>query len=117
MFDAFHWNWTEINAAVAQNQQDVTLFLIVALVLGTLGVQALFYPLFYYLFHFDARSAIRWAYLLAFLLAVVTFHWIAWSWLLLGLGLHRSYWVWLIWFLLFCALAAAFALIPKRRYA
>ncbi|MEW6279464.1 MAG: hypothetical protein AB1758_12615 [Candidatus Eremiobacterota bacterium] len=111
----FALNLDEIHRLVVEHRNDVTLSLVVGFLLLTVGVQGLFYPLFYHVFKFQAPSAIRWAYLTAFLVALGVFHWLCWAWLLLGL--LKSYWVWLIWFLLVCAVAASFALIPKRRYA
>lgn len=107
------FDWDAISKVLEQYDSSLYWLAIVLACIFVLGTQALFFPLFYRGMKQQAPGAMRLAYLMSLLMAVVVFHW--WLWHVLFVALLKNYWVWLVWGLIVLLWGGLVFWTPKRR--
>lgn len=109
------WNldWDAIREVLKHYDSSLWWLAIAILGIFVLGTQLIFFPLFYRVMKMQAPTAMRLAYLVSLLVAIVVFHWWLWHWIFFALT--KNYWVWLIWGLFSLVWIGLIVWIPKKR--
>ncbi|MBI3928170.1 MAG: hypothetical protein HY319_21685 [Armatimonadetes bacterium] len=111
--DGWDWDWAQFEVLFSEYSDSLGWLLVIILLLYTVGVHGLFYPIFYHYLGFQATTSIRLAYVTAFVVALGVAHWWAWEWLFESL--LYSYWMWLAWFVIVAILIMILIFIPKKK--
>ena len=109
------WNfdWDAISQILDHYESSVYWLIIVMVAIFILGTQLVFFPFLYRGMKQQAPGAMRLAYLLSLLLAVIVFHWWLWHWIFVALT--KNYWIWLAWALFFLLWLALVFWTPRRK--